>query len=348
MASRLFLARAGLSALLLVAGAAASADTTPSQLPLVTAKPAASPQAAPPPPAMAGPAVATDELTPAPQAKPKPADQIKALTGVMRSRDGKTRQFGVSRKLRAIIRGKDKPVVAPQATKIGKFEQIKNTAEYPYSTIGLLGNGCTGTLIGKHFVLTAGYCLYDGKNKTWYENVDFWPGLSGDQQPFGSVKWKNAWVPQGFVDSGADAYNYGLIELEGDIGDKTGWFGFGYDNAFPFKNVSLTGYPGGVAEFTMWQARCSIAKAEPAFLQFNCPVKKQIEGAAGSPVWVKGKDDSSWTVRGIYMGPDGKGYWANRINQSLYETLVSWMTPKEEQPPIGDTEDDEGEEEEGE
>ena len=76
-----------------------------------------------------------------------------------------------------ILKGKGAAAIQ-EAPKPGKLVPIKDTTQYPYTAVGLLSNGCSGTLIGKRFVLTAAYCIFNPESKQWDEKSRF---LSGHQ-----------------------------------------------------------------------------------------------------------------------------------------------------------------------
>jgi V8-like Glu-specific endopeptidase len=209
-------------------------------------------------------------------------------------------------------------------------KQITPTTNYPYTTVGLLGSGCTGVLVGKRFVLTAAFCVYDTDKKAWIENLDFWPAVDGGKAPYGSIRWKSVYATKGFTEQGDWSYNYALVELESDIGDQLGWMGFGYDNNFPFKELTLTGFPSGVPDFTMWEVACKISsdsKPTDPFVLYGCPGKKELQGANGAPMWTVNKVNNSPYVYAVHLLPYKGQYAGRRITQDAYEILLSWMQP---------------------
>lgn len=253
-----------------------------------------------------------------------PAKQLDALSGVSRSRDGKEGTVKVPNNLRGVIlKGKGAQAIQ-QGPKPGKLVPIKDTKQYPYTTIGLLSNGCSGTLIGKRFVLTAAYCIFNPQSKQWEQNLDFYPGINGDQRPFGGVQWKNAWVTKGFAEQGNWDLAFGLVELQADIGDQNGWMGFGHVPQIP-KGPTLTGYPAGVADFTMWEATCPVKGADKSFILYNCLMKKPLEGMGGGPIWIVDQKSNSPMVIAIHGGPLKADLWGQRINEEAFYTLQAWM-----------------------
>jgi len=266
-------------------------------------------------------------------AKPLAAEQlVKGLSGLKATRGGKVMEIPLAPRLQMMLRtpvqqGKIKPGPSGGGD---KFTQVTKTTDYPYTTMGMLGNGCSGAIVAKRFVLTAAFCLYDLKNKKFYDNLDFYPAISGDNQPFGGVKWKDAYIPSGYAETGETQFDFGLVVLDGDIGDQTGWFGFGDVEKFDFKQLTVTGYPWeGVASQTMWQTKCDIDAAEDNFVFYHCPGKADALAAmTGSPVWFKGKADDAWQIVAIhnYAQDDKKNaWWALRLNRANTETLLAWI-----------------------
>ncbi|WP_119272011.1 trypsin-like serine peptidase [Taklimakanibacter deserti] len=259
-----------------------------------------------------------------------PAGKLDALTGLSMSRDGKSRSMKVPGRLRGMILKGQGAAAIQEAPKPGKLVAIKDTTQYPYTAVGLLSNGCSGTLIGKRFVLTAAYCIYNLETKQWDQNLDFYPGINGNSRPFDGVQWKNAWVTKGFAEEGNWELAFGLVELQSDVGDQNGWFGYGHVPQFP-KGPAMTGYPAGVPDFTMWETTCPVKAADKAFIAYNCPLKKPLEGMAGAAIWMVDKGSSGPMVVAIHGGPlKGADLWGQRINEETFYTLQAWMKAAED------------------
>ena len=79
-----------------------------------------------------------------------------------------------------------------------KLEKVTSPSKkLPYRLFGLLGVGCSGTLIGKKTVLTAGFCIYNSKYKKWYKNLNFWLGKDCKPDKGKYLKWERAFVFSG-------------------------------------------------------------------------------------------------------------------------------------------------------
>jgi len=253
-----------------------------------------------------------------------PAGQLNALTGMSMSRDGKARTIKVPNRLKGmVLKGKSAAALG-QAPKPGKLVPIKDTKQYPYTAIGLLANGCSGTLIGKRFVLTAAYCIFNPESKQWEQNLDFYPGINGNDRPFDGVKWKNAWVTKGFAEQGNWDLAFGLVELQSDVGDQNGWFGFGHLPQIP-KGPAMTGYPAGVPDFTMWETSCPVKGADKSYIIYNCLMKKPLEGMAGAAIWIVDQQSNGPMLIAIHGGPLKADLWGQRINEEAFYTLQAWM-----------------------
>jgi V8-like Glu-specific endopeptidase len=256
-----------------------------------------------------------------------PAELLDGLEGLRMDRGGKETVVEVPKRLqRRLMRQQGK--IGDQANK-GKLKQVGNTGEYPYTTIGVVASGCTGAVVMKRFVLTAAWCVYDLKAKGFYQNLNFYPAMNGKKTPFGEIAWKSAWVHKAFSNKGDIAFPYGLIELEQEIGEQTGWLGFGDLPKGNVKQFTLTGYPfDGVPPQTMWESRCSLDAAEANALFYRCPGNgKSLATMLGAPLWLKGKSDDSWQIVGIHVTSQNdqlNSWWAARLNQAATETILSW------------------------
>lgn len=312
----------------LAATAAIAADrSSPSSLPRFA--PMQAPELVMP---AAKPSGADDSIRIAPKGAPAAAVDtlIDDLTAIKASRGGKKMEVPLPEGLRLMLRNPVKQGKVTPKPGGGKLVQIKDTKEFPYSAMGLLGSGCSGTVVAQRFVLTAAFCLYDVKNQKFYDNLDFIPAINGKDMPVGSVKWKDVYIPKGFAKEGALEYDFGLVVLDKPIGDEVGWMGFSHLEEFGLKQANLTGYPwDGVPPQTSWQTVCTIDAAEANFLFYKCPGEGKVLAAmTGSPIWYKGPQDTDWYVVGVHnYAQDDKqnSWWALRLNQANTETLLTWI-----------------------
>lgn len=283
----------------------------------------------------------------APQKAPamSPMQLMDAMAGIKGSADGTQTEIGVAPRLkRMLMRRQQGMIGGTTPDNKGKLRPIKDTGQFPYTTIGVVASGCTGTVVMQRFVLTAAWCVYDLKGKSFYKNLDFLPAMNGKQTPFGQIKWKNAWVMKAFAEKGDFNFGYGLIELAEPIGDKTGWFGFGHEPKFNFKKIPVSGYPfAGVPALTMWESSCRIDNAEPNAVFYRCTGDgKSLSAMLGAPMWYKGKGDNDWKIVGVHVTSQNEqqnSFWAARINAAATETLVAWAKGADQTDP-GDTKDD--------
>ena len=155
--------------------------------------------------------------------------------------------------------------------------QITRTFEFPWRAVAQLEMvdetdevvaRCTGSLVGPDVVLTAGHCLYSPftyGEAGYAARVRVVPGRNGDEEPFGSVWSEQIWVPDRFVESGADdaTRDWGLVRLPEPVGETTGWFTVAQlrDETLlrPAAHPVIVGYPADQPLGTMW------ADDEPAF-----------------------------------------------------------------------------------
>ena len=269
-----------------------------------------------------------------------PQKMIDGLSAIKGSRDGTQTEVDAPRRVQRMLMRKQSGMIGGDGTdkkddkkkkkkKTSDLTPISDTAQFPYTTMGVIASGCTGTVVMKRFVLTAAWCVYDLKAKSFYKNLNFFPAINGKKTPYGEVAWKNAWVAKGFTDSGDLNFGYGLIELDKDIGDSIGWFGFGDVPKFNFKRLDVTGYPfATVPPLTMWSTKCAIDAAEENAIFYRCPGDaKALSTMLGAPMWYKGKEDNEWQILGIHVTSQNDkqdSFWAARLNRAHTETIIAW------------------------
>lgn len=132
---------------------------------------------------------------------------------------------------------------------------------YPYRLAGKLyfkdpaGNTywCTGSMIRKGIVVTAGHCLNSGSG-TWYNSWTYIPGYQNGYAPFGTwTNWAYGEITVDWLTGGGGVPNlrdWAILVFNRDgsgntIGDYTGWFGYQYPSFFG-QNISQLGYPANM------------------------------------------------------------------------------------------------------
>lgn len=201
-------------------------------------------------------------------------------------------------------------------------EQITDTTKTPYRWLGRVGytmedgrkNYCTGFLVSKNTVVTAGHCL------SWTEtDITFTPGVNGDDTPFPTAKATQIWYDNKvFLPN--PQQDWGIIKLDTPIGDKVGWFGMAIPNDEDLigRHATVIGYPityPGKPEATLWKDRNVITGITPIEITHNIDTTR---GQSGGPIL----SDTN-TVYGIHKGGSAHANVGNRMTTELFNLIVN-------------------------
>jgi glutamyl endopeptidase len=168
--------------------------------------------------------------------------------------------------------------------------QIAGTTSYPARAIGLISrNGaqwCTGWMISRDTMLTAGHCVNSGgngsTNGTWYSGLRFSPGRNGASAPYGycGVRYSTSFV--GWVRDGSEAHDAAVVKLNCSVGTRTGWFGQWWQSAsLNGLFARVQGYPGDKPQ-TQWLSTGSITNTATYQVFYR---NDTVGGMSGSPIW---------------------------------------------------------------
>lgn len=158
---------------------------------------------------------------------------------------------------------------------------------YPSSAVVYITLGgehlCTGWMVSKDTLITAGHCLYDSASKDWYHDLEFSPGADEKERPFGTVKAAQTWLSTAFIDHDDQKFDWGIVKLNSKIGYRTGWFGMKTQEQPYLRTLAnLRGYPGDKPSGQMWSTTGFIHQSNPFQL---CYTMDTIGGQSGSPVY---------------------------------------------------------------
>ncbi|MCW5849041.1 MAG: trypsin-like serine protease [Anaerolineae bacterium] len=169
--------------------------------------------------------------------------------------------------------------------------RVTTTNSYPWSAIVHLemtfprGSGtCTGWLIGRHTVATAGHCVYGADEGGWATRIRVIPGRNSSQMPFGAVYATRVWAARDWVATEAPPADYGAIKIGTDLGTQAGWFGFRADSDATLQGVTLNtaGYPGDKPFGTQWFTTGRVTSLSRSEVYFDLDI---WSGQSGSPAW---------------------------------------------------------------
>ena len=232
-----------------------------------------------------------------------------------------------------------KPMTAPTGTEsiIGadQRKQIGNTKKYPYRAVVLItfntpggGARCTGWMISKDTVATAGHCVYD-PGVGFYSTGSYLirPGFTGASAPFGQCNARTLHTVTGWANGGDDQYDYGAIKLDCNVGSKVGWFGYFWtkkDKKLKRK-VKIAGYPGD-KPLTQWYSKGKVKVVQKRRVFYK---NDTTGGMSGSPVYtkMKGCNPCSMAVHayGTYGSPPFSTYnHGTRITKKVFKNFKKW------------------------
>ena len=188
-----------------------------------------------------------------------------------------------------------------------------NARYYPFSAMGRVQSGCTGTFIGPRHILTAGHCVYNPYRRTWYRYLNFQRAKNCYPNQGTYYRWKYAITVSGWI-RGYRAYDYAVIAV---TSPSPTWMGFGYRNPMPRYYVSTGGYPFDKNRQCMWRSRGYLDRRYTNWMTHRCDT---YNGMSGGPIYV------GYRIYGVHVGSYGsRRNMAIRINRCRFKTLLYIM-----------------------
>lgn len=229
---------------------------------------------------------------------------------------------------------KDEEGIDPNRQVFGDDDrvQVTETTKFPFRTIGQLWTkiddenwgSCSATLIGPSTIITAAHCIYSHDHGGWGKAAEFYPGLDGENAPFGGMNVTNANILEGFVSQYKDnygsvvSYDLAVLELDKPAGDELGWMAFGnFDKPASFV-ANIVGYPGDKPSSTMWRASCDVNEQDfdETNFAYLCDT---YPGSSGSSVYVYNKDKKERIILGVNIAENPQFNLATRLNPAYFK-----------------------------
>lgn len=213
--------------------------------------------------------------------------------------------------------------------------RILNTAAYPWRAIASLlitaaDNTMwigTGWFISPRTLVTAGHVVFIKNSGVpgrdgWVKKIQVMPGRKdAGTLPYGSVVSTSFRSVTGWTNNGDQNFDYGAIILPTNLGNTTGWFGFGvYSDASLINAVgNISGYPGDKDTGTQWYDAHRIDSVNSRKVFYDIDT---AGGQSGSAVYQMINGSRMAFAIHAYGGATTNS--GTRITQDVYNNLVSW------------------------
>ena len=184
----------------------------------------------------------------------------------------------------------------------------------------------TGWFIGPHTLMSAGHVVHIKNSGVpgrdgWVRNIQVMPGRNGNSLPYGSVTSGTFRSVTGWTNNGDENFDYGAIIIPTQLGNQTGWYGFGVyaDADLQSAVANIAGYPGDKPSGTLWYDARQVASVNNTKVFYDVDT---AGGQSGSAVYR--------IINGARYGIAIHAYGGavtnsgTRINQSVYNNLVAW------------------------
>jgi V8-like Glu-specific endopeptidase len=184
----------------------------------------------------------------------------------------------------------------------------------------------TGWFIGPHTLATAGHVVFIKNSGVpgrdgWVKRIQVVPGRNGSTEPFGSVLSTSFRSVVGWTESGDQNYDYGAIILSTDLGNRTGWLGFGaYSDADLLASVgNISGYPGDQPSGTQWYSARRVASVDARKVYYDIDT---AGGQSGSAVYRIVSGQRYGIAIHAYGGAVNNS--GTRIVSPVFNNLLAW------------------------
>lgn len=196
-------------------------------------------------------------------------------------------------------------------------------------------------MIGPNAVATCGHMLCndgygsDNSSWAWIESAEVTPAMNTGTtpKPYGTANATYFHSNANWVNNQNNEYDWGIIELDSNIGNKVGWLGLQYQSAsYTGDSIRVNGYPwinGKSNDLYRSTGTVSQSKSRLIYSQSNFI----SNGDSGGPCYICSVDNGytaiGISIHGLSVDPAGKYVTDTvfrRIDKTLYNELVAYRT----------------------
>lgn len=151
----------------------------------------------------------------------------------------------------------------------------------------------TGFMIGPHYVLTNGHCVYQADKGGCAESITVYPGRSRNLKPYGSTTFVWLSCMSEWYYSEDFSCDLGLIETKAAIGNKVGWFGYFYPSDDDlYKWATLIGY-GGDTGYMYESSGYLNGTSSEGNIKYTIDT---LPGSSGSPIMMNYNGEAGYAI----------------------------------------------------
>ncbi|XP_019854199.1 PREDICTED: uncharacterized protein LOC109583341 [Amphimedon queenslandica] len=204
--------------------------------------------------------------------------------------------------------------------------KVSPVNRYPYTAIGQIECGCTGTLIARRTVLTAARCLYR-RRTGWNRRLNFHQAKDCNPDQGAALNWTRAVVYRAWTRNESPRNDIGIIIL---ACPSVSFMPIGYTNRRALRR-SLTynaGYQCDKPNQCLWRTSCRISGFSgygSTQLRHQCDTNRCSIGSALYQYQRRGRGRGRMVIYGIHVRSLTTHNRATRMTRRHVRTMRRWI-----------------------